>query len=220
VDKKCRFALLRRELTSRRYNRRMHAAREMDPEDPLSLFDLWMKDAEEREPSDPNAAALATCTAGGQPGVRMVLVKRVGELRLAFFTNAESRKGVELAENPRAALCFHWKSLGRQVRVEGGVKELPAEDVDNYFHSRSRDSQIGAAVSLQSRPLANREALERMVQSFAEAHPGAIPRPDYWRGFFIEPAQIEFWIDGANRLHDRFLFTRDGTSWLKTRLYP
>jgi pyridoxamine 5'-phosphate oxidase len=203
-----------------RYNRRMHAASEMDPENPLTLFDLWMKDAEECEPGDPNAAALATCTADGQPSVRMVLAKRVGEARFAFFTNAESRKGVELSENPRAALCFHWKSLQRQVRVEGGVKELPAEDVDTYFHSRSRASQIGAAVSRQSRTLASREALERNVQSYAEAHPGEIPRPDYWRGFAIEPAQIEFWIDGAHRLHDRFLFTREGSSWRKVRLYP
>jgi pyridoxamine 5'-phosphate oxidase len=198
----------------------MQVASEMDLEDPVPLFDLWMKDAEERELSDPNAAALATCTSGGQPSVRMVLVKRVGEVRFAFFTNADSRKGVELAENPRAALCFHWKSLRRQVRVEGLVKELPAEDVDNYFHSRSRDSQIGAAASLQSRVLSSREALERKVQSYAEAHPGAIPRPDYWRGFFVEPAQIEFWIDGAHRLHDRFLFTREGEGWRKTRLYP
>jgi pyridoxamine 5'-phosphate oxidase len=198
----------------------MHAARELDSEDPLTLFDLWMKDAEEREPSDPNAAALATCTLGGQPSVRMVLVKRVGELRFTFFTNADSRKGLELAENPRAALCFHWKSLRRQVRVEGRVKEVPPEDVDNYFHSRSRASQIGAAVSLQSQPLASREELERKVQIYEEAHPGEIPRPYYWRGYFVEPAQIEFWIDGAHRLHDRFLFTRDGSSWRKTRLYP
>jgi pyridoxamine 5'-phosphate oxidase len=198
----------------------MHAAREIDPEDPLTLFDLWMKDAEEQEPSDPNAAALATCTADGQPGVRMVLVKRVGEFRFAFFTNAVSRKGVELAENPRAALCFHWKSLRRQVRVEGRVVELPTECTDSYFHSRSRASQIGAAVSLQSQPLASREDLERKVQSYAEAHPGEIPRPAYWRGFVVEPAQIEFWIDGAHRLHDRILFTREGTSWRKARLYP
>ncbi len=192
----------------------------MDPEDPLARFDLWMKDAEEQEPSDPNAAALATCTSGGRPSVRMVLVKRVGEFRFAFFTNVDSRKGIELADNPRAALCFHWKSLRRQLRVEGLVKELPAEDVDTYFRSRSRDSQIGAAVSLQGRPLASREALEHMVQSYAEAHPGEIPRPGYWRGFFVEPAQIEFWIDGAHRLHDRFLFTREGKGWRKTRLYP
>jgi pyridoxamine 5'-phosphate oxidase len=205
---------------TRRYNRPMHAALEIDREDPLTLFDLWMKDAEEREPSDPNAAALATCTSGAQPSVRMVLVKRVGEVRFAFFTNGESRKGIELAENPRAALCFHWKSLRRQVRVEGRVTELPAEDVDTYFRSRSRASQIGAAVSLQSQPLASREGLERKVQIYAEEHPGEIPRPDYWRGFQLEPVQIEFWIDGAHRLHNRFLFARKGSSWRKMRLYP
>lgn len=198
----------------------MHAARELDSEDPLALFDLWMKDAEERESSDPNAAALATCTLVGQPSVRMVLVKRVGDLRFAFFTNADSRKGLDLAENPRAALCFHWKSLRRQVRVEGSVKELSPEAADTYFHSRSRDSQIGAAVSLQSQPLASREELESKVQSYAEGHPGEIPRPDYWHGYFIEAVQIEFWIDGAHRLHDRFLFTQEGPSWRKSHLYP
>jgi pyridoxamine 5'-phosphate oxidase len=192
----------------------------LDAHDPLALFDDWFKDAQGSEPNDPNAAALATSTADGKPSVRMVLVKQVGERRFCFFTNAESRKGAELAENPRVALCFHWKTLRRQVRVEGIVAELDAADVDEYFHSRSRASQIGAAVSDQSRILASREELEERFRRFGAEHPGEIPRPAYWRGFYVTPERIEFWIDGAHRLHDRFLFAWDGDCWQKFRLYP
>lgn len=186
----------------------------------MGLFDAWLKEAEESEPNDANAAALATSTADGLPSVRMVLAKRVGDRRFCFFTNAESKKGRQLTENPKAALCFHWKTLRRQVRVEGTVSELEPSAVDAYFHSRSRASQIGAAVSDQSRILASREELEEKVREFGEAHPGKIPRPEYWRGFCLSPEQIEFWIDGADRLHDRFLFTRDGGGWEQVRLYP
>lgn len=193
---------------------------EVESEDPLRLFDTWMKQALESEPNDPNAAALATSTIDGSPSVRMVLAKHIGEQRFSFFTNTASRKGQELAENPRAALCFHWKTLRRQVRVEGKVSHLDAIDTDTYFHSRSRASQIGAAVSDQSRILGSREQMEERVRRFAEANPGEIPRPAYWRGFCILPEQIEFWIDGANRLHDRFLFTSDGDRWQRVRLYP
>jgi len=189
-------------------------------QDPLALFDTWFKAAQESEPNDPNAAALATATAAGAPSVRMVLVKRVGDRRFCFFTNAESQKGRELAANPRAALCFHWKSLRRQVRAEGTISELAASDVDTYFHSRSRASQIGAAVSDQSRVLASREELEEQVRQFGERHPGEVPRPVYWRGYHLSPERIEFWIDGPNRLHDRFLFTREGDRWERCRLYP
>jgi len=189
-------------------------------QDPLALFDTWFKAAQESEPNDPNAAALATATAAGAPSVRMVLVKRVGDRRFCFFTNAESQKGRELAANPRAALCFHWKSLRRQVRAEGTISELAASDVDTYFHSRSRASQIGAAVSDQSRVLASREELEEQVRQFGERHPGEVPRPVYWRGYHLSPERIEFWIDGPNRLHERFLFTRDGDGWERCRLYP
>jgi len=189
-------------------------------QDPLALFDTWFKAAQESEPNDPNAAALATATAAGAPSVRMVLVKRVGDRRFCFFTNAESQKGRELAANPRAALCFHWKSLRRQVRAEGTISELAASDVDTYFHSRSRASQIGAAVSDQSRVLASREELEEQVRQFGERHPGEVPRPVYWRGYHLSPERIELWIDGPNRLHDRFLFTREGDRWERCRLYP
>ena len=198
----------------------MDQARNIEVDDPLALFDQWMKDAESQEINDPNAVALATATPDGRPSVRMVLAKRVGGYRFAFFTNAESRKGEDLAQNPRAALCFHWKSMRRQVRVEGGVSTLPVSDVDAYFHSRSRASQIGAAVSRQSRVLASREVLESQVEAFSRLHAAEVPRPEYWRGFNVEPERIEFWMDGANRLHDRFLFTRDGGRWIRARLYP
>ena len=188
--------------------------------DPLELFAVWLKQAEASEPNDAIAAALATSTPDGAPSVRMVLVKKVDDRGFCFFTNAESKKGKQLQANPRAALCFHWKSLRRQVRVEGKVTEMEASAVDTYFHSRSRASQIGAAVSQQSRPLESRELLETSVRTFAEDHPGEVPRPVYWRGFCLYAEQIEFWLDGPNRLHDRFLFTRDSNTWKSTRLYP
>jgi pyridoxamine 5'-phosphate oxidase len=198
----------------------MNASHEIDTDDPLSLFDSWMAEAQESEPNDPNAAALATATANGEPSVRMVLVKRVDELRFCFFTNAGSEKGKDLAENPRAALCFYWKTLRRQVRVEGSVSELDATAVDTYFHTRSRASQIGAAISEQSRVLGSREELEERFRRFAETHMGQIPRPEFWRGFHIQENRIEFWISGADRLHDRFLFTRKNGVWERCRLYP
>jgi pyridoxamine 5'-phosphate oxidase len=188
--------------------------------DPIDIFHRWLREAESSEPNDPNAAALATSTANGQPSVRMVLVKRADRRGFCFFTNAESQKGLELADNPRAALCFHWKSLRRQVRVEGPVTELEDADVDSYFHSRSRGSQLGAAVSQQSRPLASREELVGAARAFAEAYPGEVPRPPYWRGYCVSAERIEFWMDGPDRLHDRMLFTRDERGWVRTRLHP
>lgn len=199
---------------------RVSNAHDLPVNDPFDLFDNWLSQARQCEPNDPNAAALATSTRDGIPSVRMVLIKRVGAQRFCFFTNAESRKGAELAENPRAALCFHWKTLRRQVRVEGAVSNLQAADVDLYFHSRSRASQIGAAVSSQSRILVSREHLEDRVKVFAEEHPGEIPRPAYWHGFCLNAEGIEFWLDGEHRLHDRFLFVREGDQWQKHRLYP
>jgi len=193
---------------------------EVQSADPLELFALWLQEAERSEPNDPNAAALATSTLAGEPSVRMVLVKRADERGFCFFTNAESRKGRELQTNPRAALCFHWKTLGRQVRVEGRVTEMEAADVDEYFHSRSRNSQIGAAVSQQSQPLASREELEENFRRFAEEHPGEVPRPPHWCGFCMHADRIEFWVHGVDRLHDRFLFTRESGAWNRTRLYP
>ncbi|MDQ2834728.1 MAG: pyridoxamine 5'-phosphate oxidase [Acidobacteriota bacterium] len=188
--------------------------------DPMALFAAWMQDAAASELNDPNAVALATASGEGVPNVRMVLMKGVDGRGFAFYTNAESAKGVELGENPRAAMCFHWKSLRRQVRISGTVAELPAGDADGYFHSRSRRSQLGAVASQQSRVLASREVLEARVKELEAEFPGEIPRPAYWKGYVLRPEWIEFWKDGAARLHDRFLFTRAGDGWRRERLFP
>ena len=188
--------------------------------DPIALFRVWMTAAVETEPNDPDAVSLATATADGIPSVRMVLMKRLDERGFSFYTNADSRKGCELLENPHAAMCFHWKTQRRQVRIAGAVRELPGEDADEYFRSRSRQSQIGALASAQSRPLGSRTELEAAVRELAERYPGEVPRPEYWRGYVLEPQRIEFWQQGENRLHDRIVFVREGEGWSKTRLYP
>jgi pyridoxamine 5'-phosphate oxidase len=188
--------------------------------DPIATFRVWMKAAEAEELNDPIAVALATASRDGMPSVRMVLMKRLDERGFAFYTNAESQKGRELAENPRAAMCFHWKSLRRQVRVSGTVTELPGEDADAYFHSRSRLSQLGAAASAQSRVLGGREMLEARVLELESEFPGEIPRPNYWKGYVLRPERIEFWQDGAGRMHDRFLFVRLEDGWRMDRLFP
>jgi pyridoxamine 5'-phosphate oxidase len=188
--------------------------------DPLALFVAWMKDAEASELNDPSATALATATRDGMPSVRMVLVKRVDERGFCFYTNAESQKGFELAENPRAAMCFHWKSLRRQVRISGSVSELSAEEADDYFQSRPRLSQLAAVASQQSRVLAGRELLEDRVKELERVFPEKIPRPAYWRGYLLWPERIEFWKSGEGRLHDRILFSKSGEGWRKERLYP
>jgi pyridoxamine 5'-phosphate oxidase len=192
----------------------------MRESDPISVFRDWMKAAEGSELNDANAVALATASQDGLPNVRMVLMKRVDERGFSFYTNSESQKGVELAENPRAAMCFHWKSLRRQVRISGAISKLPDSDADDYFHSRSRLSQLGAAASAQSRVLESREALEARVRALDSEFPGVVPRPGYWVGYLLRPERIEFWQDGAGRLHDRFLFVRESDRWRMDRLYP
>jgi pyridoxamine 5'-phosphate oxidase len=188
--------------------------------DPMVMFDLWMKAAEASEPNDPTAVALATATRDGMPSVRMVLMKRVDEQGFAFYTNAESQKGLELKENPRAAMCFHWKSLRRQIRITGPVTELPAAEADRYFHTRARLSQLAAAASQQSRVLPAREALETRVKELDAAFPAEVPRPEYWKGFVLRPERIEFWKSREGRLHDRLLFVRSGDQWHKEFLFP
>jgi pyridoxamine 5'-phosphate oxidase len=188
--------------------------------DPILLFGAWMNAAEASELNDATAAALATATRDGVPSVRMVLMKRADQRGFRFYTNAESEKGVELCENPLAAMCFHWKSLRRQVRISGSVSELPAEEADEYFQSRSRLSQLAAAASQQSRVLASREVLEARVKELDREFPGKIPRPEYWKGYLMQPERIEFWMSGAGRMHDRILFSRTGDGWQKERLYP
>jgi len=192
-----------------------------DTAEPNSLFDAWFAEAKASEPNDPNAMALATVDASGLPNVRMVLLKEHGPDGFVFFTNFESAKGRELAASGKAALLFHWKSLRRQVRVRGPVAEVAAEEADAYFASRARASRIGAWASQQSRPLESRFALEKAVAAYtAKFGVGEIPRPPYWSGFRLAPVEIEFWKDGAFRLHDRVKFTRAGDGWEKTRLYP
>lgn len=192
----------------------------VDAVDPIALFGTWFELAKVSEVNDPNAMSLATATADARPSVRMVLLKKVDAKGFTFYTNEQSQKGQELIANPHAALCFHWKSMRRQVRVEGAVEAVSVADSDDYFHSRSRRSQIGAIASQQSRPLASREELEAKAAELAAQYPGVIPRPVHWRGFLVVPERIEFWQDGADRLHDRILFTRDGDGWGRVRLYP
>ncbi|MBR0655722.1 pyridoxamine 5'-phosphate oxidase [Plastoroseomonas arctica] len=195
----------------------------MDPttEDPIALFGTWMSEATASEPNDPNAMCLATSTATGAPSARMVLLKDVDARGFVFYTNLESRKGGELAANPQAALCFHWKTLARSVRVEGQVEAVTAAEADAYYASRARGSRIGAWASRQSRPLESRFALEKRVAEITMTYPiGEIPRPDFWSGFRVVPSRIEFWRDMPFRLHERRVFHRASEGWSIEALYP
>jgi pyridoxamine 5'-phosphate oxidase len=191
-----------------------------DAADPFALFDAWLSQARSSEPNDPEAMALATADADGRPSVRMVLLKAHGPEGFTFYTNEGSRKGAEIAANPNVALLFHWKSLRRQVRIEGVAHPVEDAAADAYFATRSRDSQLGAWASDQSRPLDRRETFE---QRFAEAkrrfEGQDVPRPPHWRGYRVVPDRIEFWLDRPNRLHERRLFTLAG-GWTEGLLYP
>ncbi|GJD54536.1 pyridoxamine 5'-phosphate oxidase [Methylobacterium dankookense] len=190
-------------------------------EDPFALFSDWMREAEGSEPVDPNAMALATTGSDGLPDVRIVLLKGFDARGFVFYTNVESAKGEELAQNPQAALVLYWKSLGRQVRARGPVSRVAAEEADAYFASRHPQSRLGARASRQSRPLADRATLMAEVAELAARYEnGPIPRPENWTGFRIDPVAIEFWQNGEYRLHDRVRFTRAGTGWSRSRLYP
>lgn len=192
--------------------------------DPHQQFDLWLRDAEASEPNDPNAVAVATVDARGQPSVRMVLLKghdTDGAGAFIFYTNLTSHKASDLAANPRAALLFHWKTLRRQVRVEGPVTPVTDAEANAYFATRGRVSQLGAWASDQSSPLPDRATFEaRLIEVTARFEGGDVPRPPHWSGFRVSPETIEFWEDGDHRLHNRRLYTRDGDRWTQGLLYP
>jgi pyridoxamine 5'-phosphate oxidase len=189
--------------------------------DPDALFEAWLAEATASEPNDPTAMTLATVAADGQPSARMVLMKGHDARGFVFYTNQQSRKAGELGQTPRAALLFHWKSLRRQVRIEGPVSIVSDAEGDAYFATRARDSQLGAWASEQSRPLDARETFEaRFEEMQARFDGGPVPRPPHWGGYRVTPERIEFWQDRAHRLHERRLFTRAGTGWTEGLLYP
>ena len=190
-------------------------------DDPIAIFEAWMAEAAGTEPNDPNAVCLATATPDGAPSARMVLLKGVDGRGFVFYTNLESRKGGELRANPRAALCFHWKTLARSVRVEGAVEQVSDAEADAYYASRARTSRLGAWASKQSRPLESRFALEKAVAEYGLKYAiGEIPRPQHWSGFRLVPRRIELWRDMPFRLHERRVFHRDGEGWRIEMLYP
>ena len=191
------------------------------PTDPIARFQAWLAEAETSEPNDATAMSLASVDTDGMPNVRMVLLKDVDARGFVFYTNFESAKGEELLANPKAALCFHWKSLRRQVRVQGAIEPVSDAEADAYFASRAKDSQIGAWASQQSRPLPDRFALEKAVAVYAAKHGlGTVPRPPSWSGFRLLHERLEFWTDKPFRLHDREVFTREGAGWTTVKLFP
>ena len=203
----------------------MDALKSRDPslvDDPFALFGVWQDEAAETEPNDPTAMAVSTVDPSGLPDIRMVLLKAWDARGFVFYTNFESAKGRELEAHPKAAALFHWKSRRRQVRIRGPVEVVTSAEADAYFASRPRGSRVGAWASAQSRPLESRTVLEGQVAEVEARYPDKVPRPPRWGGFRIMPLEIEFWLDGAHRLHDRFLFAREtlGEAWTKTRLYP
>lgn len=189
--------------------------------DPFALFDEWLAEAAAREPNEPEAMTIATTGADGQPSARMVLLKAHGPEGFTFYTHEQSAKGQDLAENPRAAILFHWKSLCRQIRIEGSIARVSDAEADAYFATRSRDARIGAWASDQSRPLDSRETFERRFEEVKRRYEGQdVPRPTGWIGYRVVPDRFEFWTAREHRLHERRQFTRSGDGWSEGLLYP
>ena len=194
----------------------------LDLDDPIELFKLWMNDAKKSEPNDPNAVSLATSN-NNFPSVRMVLLKDFNQNGFVFYTNLNSQKGNELKENPNAAMCFHWKSLLRQIRINGAVTQVANDVADKYYNSRSYDSRIGAWASKQSKELTNRDNLIDSIKKYKDKYndENNVPRPSHWSGWILSPQSIEFWLDGDNRIHERLKYIKDsGDQWIKSLLSP
>ena len=195
----------------------------MDLDDPIHLFDTWMEEAKKTEPNDPNAVALATSNKNNTPSVRMVLLKDFNQNGFVFYTNLDSQKGHELKQNPNVAMCFHWKSLLRQIRVNGTVSLVPNEVADDYYNSRSYESRIGAWASKQSKELKDRDQLDNSIEEYKKkyADKNKVPRPNYWSGWNLSPSSIEFWLDGDNRIHERLKYTKNSKGeWIRSLLSP
>jgi pyridoxamine 5'-phosphate oxidase len=194
----------------------------LNKKNPFELFKVWMAKAKKTEINDPNALALATADSKKQPSVRMVLLKGLIGKEFIFYTNLKSKKSHELIKNPKASMCFHWKSLRRQVRVDGMVKKVSKKIADQYFNSRPYGSRIGAWASIQSAPMQSRADLLKKIREFKKKFPEnrKVPRPPYWSGWALQPKEIEFWLDGENRIHERLKYKKFGSSWKKQILYP
>jgi pyridoxamine 5'-phosphate oxidase len=195
----------------------------LDLDDPIQLFKIWMDEAKKSEPNDPNALSLATSSKNNLPSVRMVLLKDFSENGFVFYTNLNSQKGNDLKENPKAAMCFHWKSLLRQIRIIGTVSQVSQEDADQYYDSRAYESRIGAWASKQSQELINRDQLMNSIKDYKKKYSDEkkVPRPSHWSGWNLSPLSIEFWLDGDNRIHERLKYTKDSSGrWNKSLLSP
>tara|TARA_B100000925_G_scaffold188163_1_gene142220 strand:- start:277 stop:903 length:627 start_codon:yes stop_codon:yes gene_type:complete len=195
----------------------------LDLDDPIELFKVWMDEAKKSEPNDPNALSLATSNKDNLPSVRMVLLKEFSQKGFIFYTNLNSQKGNELKENPNAAMCFHWKSLLRQIRISGKITQVEDSVADQYYNSRGYDSRIGAWASKQSKELKNRDELENSIKEFKKKFndKNNVPRPDHWSGWNLSPIRIEFWLDGDSRIHERLNYTIDKSgNWIKSLLSP
>ena len=195
----------------------------LDLDNPIELFKIWMDEAKKTEPNDPNALSLATSNKDNIPSVRMVLLKEFNQNGFVFYTNLNSQKGNELKENPKAAMCFHWKSLLRQIRISGTVTQVKDDVADQYYNSRGYESRIGAWASKQSKKLSSRDELINSIKEFKQKYndEDKVPRPSHWSGWNLYPSSIEFWLDGDNRIHERLKYTMDKNSnWIKSLLSP